>query len=97
MKLQNKARHAFQHSYMDEKSVLQIIEIQAGEIKDIPEEVAKVWLKSGEVVEFVEPKEAKALEDENAKLKAELAKLKKPAVTKKPATKKPVTKKTVKK
>lgn len=97
MKLQNKAKHAFQHSYMDAKQVLQIIEILPGEIKDIPEEVAKVWLKIGDVVEFVEPKEAKALEDENAKLKAELAKLKNPAVVKKPATKKPGAKKTVKK
>ena len=87
MKLQNKAKHAFQHSYMDDKQALQIIEILPGEIKDIPEEIAKVWLKTGDVVEFVEPKEAKALEDENAKLKAELEKLKKPAA-KKPSAKK---------
>ena len=92
MKIQNKAKHAFQHSYMDAKQVLQIIEIQPGEVKDIPEEVAKVWLKMDDVVEFVEPKEAKALEDENAKLKAELEKLKKP-VAKKPAAKKTAAKK----
>ena len=87
MKLHNKAKHAFQHSVADEIEGVKIIEIGAGEIKDIPEEIAKVWLKTGEVVEFVEPKQAKALEDENAKLKAELDAIKK-TTTKKTAKKK---------
>ena len=92
MKLHNKAKHAFQHSIPDEIEGVKIIEIGAGEIKDIPDDIAKVWLKTGEVVEFVEPKEAKALEDENAKLKAELENLKK-AEPKKAAPKKTAKKK----
>lgn len=79
MKLHNKAKHAFQHSIADEIEGVKIIEIGAGEVKDIPEDIAEIWLKTGEVVEFVEPKEAKALENENAKLKAELEAIKKAA------------------
>lgn len=78
MKLHNKAKHAFQHSIYDTKEGVKIIEIGAGEIKNIPNDIAEIWLKTGEVVEFVEPKQAKALEDENAKLKAELEKLQAP-------------------
>lgn len=48
---------------------------------EVPDKIAKLWLKTGEVVEYVKPEEAKAkqaaLEEENAKLKAELEKLKK--------------------
>ena len=47
----------------------------------MPDKIAKLWLKTGEVVEYVKPEEAKAkqakLEEENAKLKAELEVLKK--------------------
>lgn len=49
-------------------------------IADVPERVAKIWQKIEEVIEYKDPQEAKAekkaLEDENAKLKAEIAKLK---------------------
>ena len=76
MKLHNKSNHPFQHSYLDEQMHLVSIEIQAGEIKDIEDEIAKVWLKTGEVVEFVAPEDAKALNEEIEKLKAENAKLK---------------------
>lgn len=47
---------------------------------DVPEDVAQIWFKTKDIVEFVEPKEAKAekaaLEKENAALKAEIEKLK---------------------
>ena len=80
MKLHNKSTHPFQHSYFDKKMDLVSIEIKAGEIKEIDDEIAKKWLKTGEVVEFVEPKEAKEEKDkllkEIEKLKAENAKLK---------------------
>lgn len=78
MKVHNKAKHAFQHSIADEIEGVKIIEIGANEVKEIPDDIAKIWIKTGEVVEFVDPKEAKELEDENAKLKAELVKLKAP-------------------
>lgn len=81
MKLQNKAQNAFQASYYNDKMQLVIIEIQAGEIKDITDEkIAKQWLKTGKVVEFSDPAEAKAKEKELLaeieKLKAENAELK---------------------
>lgn len=80
MKIHNKSKHPFQHSYYDKKMVLHIVEIGAGEIKEIEDDIAKVWLKTGEVVEFVAPEEAKEEKDELLKeiekLKAENAKLK---------------------
>ena len=81
MKLQNKAKNAFQASYYNDKMQLVIIEIQAGEIKDITDEkIAKQWLRTGKVVEFSDPAEAKAKEKELLaeieKLKAENAELK---------------------
>ena len=81
MKLQNKAKNAFQASYYNDKMQLVIIEIQAGEIKDITDEkIAKQWLSTGKVVEFSDPAESKAKEKELLaeieKLKAENAELK---------------------
>lgn len=81
MKLQNKAKNAFQASYYNDKMQLVIIEIQAGEVKDITDEkIAKQWLSTGKVVEFSDPVEAKAKEKELLaeieKLKAENAELK---------------------
>lgn len=80
MKIQNKSKHPFQHSYFDEKMKLVSIEIAPGEIKDIKEEIAKVWIKTGECVEFVAPEDLKAKEEklnkEIEKLKAENKKLK---------------------
>ena len=80
MKLHNKAKHPFQHSYFDEAKNLHIVEINAGEIKEIDNKIAKIWLKTGEVVEFVAPEDMKAKEEaltkEIEKLKAENAQLK---------------------
>ena len=73
MNLHNKSSHPFQHSYFDKNMDLISIEINAGEIKDIDDEIAKIWLKTGQVVEFVEPQEAK--EEKNELLK-EIEKLK---------------------
>lgn len=77
MKLQNKSKRSYVHSYLDENYKLVLLQLKPNEVKDIPNDIAKVWLKSGEVVQFVEPQEVKNLENENAKLKAELEALKK--------------------
>lgn len=90
MKIQNKSSHAFQHSYLDEKFKLVSVEIQAGEIKEVEDKIAEIWLKTGACVEFVAPEDLKAkeekLNDEIKKLKAENEKLKakdeKPKATK---------------
>lgn len=76
MKLHNISKHPLQHSCLDENMHLVSVEIKAGEIKEIEDEIAKVWLKTGAVVEFVAPEDAKALNQEIEKLKAENAKLK---------------------
>lgn len=84
-----KVKNNSNHTYSHDKYFL-----QPQGILDIPEKVAEIWYKTGEVVEFVEPKEAKAkeekalkekeaLEKENADLKAKLAKLEKEATAKK--------------
>lgn len=81
MKLHNKSSHPYQHSYLDEKMELVLIELKAGEVKEIEDEkIINAWLKTGDIVEFVAPEEAKAKEDKLLKeieqLKAENAKLK---------------------
>lgn len=91
MKLQNKSKRTYVHSYLNDKFALTILDLKPGEIKDIPDNIAKSWLKSNEIVEYVAPQEAKALEDENAKLKKELKKLKETKKTNK--TNKPKTRK----
>lgn len=66
---------------------------------EVPKEVADIWLSTGEVVEYVDPQEAKAkeekakkekvaLEKENADLKAKLAALEKEAKAKEDKAKK---------
>lgn len=83
MRVYNKSARMYQHSIDD-----QTYNLKPKTDLEVPEEVAKVWLSTGEVVEYVDPQEARKaqeqaakkqaeLEDENAKLKAELEKLKK--------------------
>ena len=72
---------------MDKNNKLIVINLLPKTDAEIPDNIAKLWLKTGEVVEYVKPEEAKAvqakLEEENAKLKAELEALKKAKTTKK--------------
>ena len=77
MKLENVSKRCYQHSVLDEKKRVKILNLFPGEIKDIPDDIAKQWLKSGEVRVYVDPVEAQtkenALKEECAKLKRELA------------------------
>lgn len=81
MRVYNKSSRIYQHTYFDEKNVFHAINLNPKTDAEIPDDIAKAWLKTGEVVEYVKPEEAKAkeaaLEEENAKLKAELEALKK--------------------
>lgn len=88
MKLQNKSKHSYVHSFLDEKHKLVIIELKPNEIKEIPDDIAKKWLVSNEVVEYVAPIEAKNLKNENEILKKELEKLKTEKVEKAEKTEK---------
>lgn len=92
MLVQNKSKRKYVHTSLDKQYRLILLELKPQEIKDIPDEIAKTWVKSGEVIEYAEPAKAKELEAENQKLKDELKKLKET----KPATKKTTAKKSTK-
>ena len=83
MRVYNKSSRMYQHEH-DSKTYC----LKPKTDIEVPDKIAKLWLKTGEVVEYVKPEEAKAaqakleeakaeLEAENAKLKAELEALKK--------------------
>lgn len=71
-----------------------VLELRPRENKEIPDDVAEQWLKSGEVRVYIAPEEAQA--KENA-LKAENEALKKELEALKAAQTKEETKKTAKK
>jgi len=76
MKVHNKSRRTYQHSELDAQGQIRIIEIRPDEIKEISDKIAQVWLNTGDVVEYADPKEQAELQEENAKLKAQLEALK---------------------
>ncbi len=87
MRVQNKSKRMYQHSAIDKDNKLVTLNLYPGADLEVPDNVAKLWLETGDVIEYVDPKEAKAkeakaaeemaeLEKENEALKAELAKLK---------------------
>lgn len=80
MRVYNKSSRKYQHSEFNKDNKLVTIELLPKTDAEIPDEIAKKWLDTGEVVEYVKPEDAKAkqaeLEEEIAKLKAENEKLK---------------------
>ena len=68
MKLINKSKNRI--AYHDSAKVLRFINIE--EVADVNEDLAKILLKIDGVKEYAEPKDLKKLEEENAKLKAQL-------------------------
>lgn len=80
MILKNNTKRKYVHSYLDENAKLKMIVLQPNCILEVPQEVADSWLKIPGIIEYVEPKKVKEIEAENAKLKAELNKLRASAV-----------------
>lgn len=80
MLVENKGKRTFQHVELDEKKQIKTISLLPGAHLEVPDNVAKLWLETGEVIEYADPVEVKAkqsdLEAENAKLREELEKLK---------------------
>lgn len=76
MKVKNNSKRRYVHSYMDETMRLKMLILEPKAVMDVPDEVAKTWIKGRDVVEYVDPNQARIekekLEAENAKLKAEL-------------------------
>lgn len=90
MKVYNKSQRTYQHSIVDKVTKeVTLINLLPGQSIDIDDKIAKQWIATGEVVEYVDPEAAKkekaALEAEIAKLKAEKQEVKKE--TKKPTKK----------
>ena len=73
---------------MDEAMRLKMLILEPKSVMDVPDEVAKTWIKGRDVVEYVDPNQARIekekLEAENAKLKAELEAQKKEEKATKP-------------
>lgn len=81
MRLENISKRTYQHSVLDNKTMrVNVLELKPGENREIPDNIAAQWLKSGEVRVYIAPAEAKAKEDalkaENEALKKELEALK---------------------
>lgn len=80
MLVKNNSKRNYVHSKLDEQYRLILLTLRPQEIKEIPDNVAKSWIKSGDVEEYVDPqiakKEQKKIEQENKALKKELQKLK---------------------
>lgn len=81
MLLKNNSKRSYTHSQLDSEYKLLVLTLKPGEVKEIPDNIAKSWLKSGEVVEYADPQKAKQeqekIQKENEALKKELEKLKK--------------------
>lgn len=71
MRVYNKSKRMYQHGEYN---------LPAGKNIEVTKEVAKIWLATGDIVEYVDPAEAKKAEakaaEEKAKLEAENAALK---------------------
>lgn len=74
MLVKNISKRSYIHSRLDEKYNLVMLTLKPNEVKDIPDEVAKSWLKSDDVVEYVNPEDARKQEEQLKKENAELKK-----------------------
>lgn len=68
MKLYNKSGHGLSHSILD-KGTTKHFFIANGSIGEVPESVAKIWLKFAGVEEYISPEELAELKKENEELK----------------------------
>ena len=76
MKVKSNAKHNYCHARLNDNYKLEMLILRPNEIKEVPDEVAKSWIKTGEVIEYIEPKDVKKVEIENKALKDEIKKLK---------------------
>lgn len=71
MLLQNISKRKYVHSILNAKRQAELLTLNPGEHKEIPDEVAKQWLKTGEVIKYADPNEVEKLKAELEALKAE--------------------------
>lgn len=84
MKLYNKGSNPLSHTLIEIKKAGEneirkpvFYTLATGETKDIPDEVAKIWLNIAGVEKYADPAALAKAQEENAKLKEELKKTKK--------------------
>ena len=73
MLIKNISKRKFMHAVLNDKGEQEIISIEPEETKDIDDFIAKIWLKSNEIIKVDDgskDKEIARLKKENAKLKA---------------------------
>lgn len=71
MLVENKSKRMYVHSILNSRRQAEMLTLKPGEHKEIPDEVALQWIKTGEVIKYADPVEVEALKAEIAKLKAE--------------------------
>ena len=71
MLLQNISKRKYVHSILNARRQAELLTLKPGEHKEIPDEVAKQWLKTGEVIKYADPNEVEKLKAELEALKAE--------------------------
>ena len=79
MKVKNISKNKFCHAQLDKNYKLEMLLLAPNEIKKVPDEIAKNWIATGKVIQYIEPKDVKKIDAENKALKEELEKLKKEA------------------
>lgn len=76
MKIENKSGHALSHIVVDDKNKKTTYFCGNGKVLEVPDDIAKLWLKIDGVKEYADPAELKKLKEEIAELK-ETKKIKK--------------------
>lgn len=71
MRVQNKSKRMYVHSVLNARRQAELLILNPGEDKEIPDEIAEQWLRSGEVVKFAAPEEVAELKAKIAQLEAE--------------------------
>lgn len=82
MKVYNKSQRIYQHSVINKTTKeVSLINLLPGKSIEIDDKIAKQWIATGEIVEYIDPEAAKkektALEAEIVRLKAEKEETKK--------------------
>lgn len=69
MKIENKSGHGLSHIVVDDKNKKTTYFCKNGEYVEVPDEIAKLWLKIDGVKEYADPAELQKLKEEIAELK----------------------------
>lgn len=73
MRVQNKSKRMYVHSVLNERKQAVMLILRPGENMEVPDEIAKQWLKSGEVIKYADPDEVETLKTKLAELEAKQA------------------------